>query len=260
MKKILVLAMLFSVSAVFAEVLWEPATIRDFENRRPLKALEAGTYCSTRGCWVVGKKLLPADSTKRYRISCEVRAVDDAAMKNTVRIGVSPRDAKKRGAAISGLLPVAGTETEVVVPVKKEDKVIMVKDASKWKSMAARVVFDADPTGQLRDIPNFDFVSGRPVKYTRKGDAWEVTLNRPAGVELAVGTVVRQHRDARNAIFSNAKKLKKEWSAIEFVIVPGIAKNDTRSNMLFQGVAYIAPLLALPQNVEFRNFKIEVVE
>ena len=35
MKKILVLAMLFSVSAVFAEVLWEPATIRDFENRRP---------------------------------------------------------------------------------------------------------------------------------------------------------------------------------------------------------------------------------
>jgi hypothetical protein len=42
--------------------------------------------------------------------------------------------------------------------------------------------------------------------------------------------------------------------------VPGIAKNDTRSNMLFQGVAYIAPLLALPQNVEFRNFKIEVVE
>ena len=260
MKKMMLFAVLSVMSMTFGEVLWEVKTIRDFENHRPLAAREDGSYLTKKMCWAVSKKMFPADAKKRYRISCDIRAVSDKAAQAVIRVGVTSRDVKKRPAVVSGVMPVKGTETEVVAPVAKTDKVIMVKNASQWKNFAARIVYDADPTGQMRDIPNFDFVSGRPVKYTQKGDVWEITLNRPANVELAAGTVIRQHSDARNAIFSNAKKISKEWKNYEFVIQPGLTMNGTTSNKLFPGVAFISPMLTLPAEVEIRNFKFEVVE
>lgn len=260
MKKIFLLSAVFAVSAVFAEVLWEAKTIRDFENRRPVKAQSDGSFLVTKNAWLVGKKLFPADQAKRYRISCDIIAMDDSAAAAKIRVGVTPRDANKRGAAVSGVKPIIGSETEVVSPVAKADKVIKVKDASKWRKSPSRIVFDADPSGQMRDIPNFDFVAGRPVKIESKDGVWEITLNRSAGVDFAAGTVIRQHHDARNAIFSNGKKLSKEWKSYEFIIGPGVSKDGNQSNRLFSGVAFIAPMVTLPPNVMIRNYKFEVVE
>ena len=261
MKKIFLLGAMCAFSAVFAEVLWEAKSVRDFENRRPVKAQEDGSYLVKKSAWVVGKPLFPTDPSKRYRVSCEVRALNDKAAAVKIRLGVTPRDVNKRGAGVSGVKPYAGTETEVVSPVAKGDKVIKVKDASKWiKNKPVILVYDADPSGQMRDIPNFDFVSGRPVKWELKGDVWEVTLNRAANVELSAGTVIRLHQDARAAIFSNSKALSKEWKSYEFILEPGISKDGTRSNQIFPGVAFIAPLVTLPPDSEFRNYKFEVVE
>ncbi len=261
MKKLLLLAAVCAFSAVFAEVLWEARSVRDFENRRPLKAQKDGSYLVTRRAWVVGKKLIPADPAKRYRVSFEIKAVTDKAAAEKVRVGVTPRDARKRGAGVSGVKPNIGTETEIVVQANKGDKVIKVKDASKWlKKPASILVFDADPTGQMRDIPNFDFISSRPVNWVKKGNVWEVTLNRPLNIELSAGTVIRQHQDARAAIFSNNKAISREWTSLEFILGPGISEKGTHSNRLFPGVAFIAPLIIASPDMLIRNYKIEVMK
>ena len=251
-------AVTFGVSA---EVLFEVKTLKDVENKRPLEKKDDGSILVKKAAWVVGKVPLPADPQKRYRISCEVKAAGDGPVKG-VRIGVSPRNAQKKGANISGILPIKGTETTVVSPVKKEDKRIVVKDASKWqKNVPTRIVYDADPDGSMRDIPNFDFVGGRPAGWEKEGGNWVIQLVRPAGVELSAGTVIRQHQDSRNAIFSNAHIISgPEWKTIEFVIGPGLTMDGRASNKLFPGVAFVSPLLAVPGNILIRNLKIEVLE
>lgn len=243
-----------------AEVICEVKTLKDVENRRPLALQEDGSFRVTKAAWVVGKQPIPADANKKYRISCEVKCPGDKPVKG-VRIGVSPRSAQKKGANISGILPVKGTETAVVAPVKRSDKQIRVKDASRWKKVPTRIVYDADPEGKLRDIPNFDFISGRPTGWKQDGGDWVIELNRPAGVDLSAGTVIRQHVDSRNAIFSNAKLIAPgEWRTIEFVIGPGLTQSDRVSNKLFQGVAFISPLVTFPGEMLMRNLKLEVLE
>jgi hypothetical protein len=258
MKKWLLVIACMQITALFAEVLWEASAPRDFEGRYA-KLNSDGSFTVERLCWLTGKKIFPVDTTKSYRISCEVKSIDKNIAGN-VRVGVMPRNAKKTGAAVSGLKPVSGTEAQVVSLVTATDKVIKVDDASKWKKVASRIVYDADPSGQLRDLPNFDFVKARPVSWEKKGDIWEIKLARPAGVELSAGTVIRQHYDGRNAIFSNAKKLSTEWQKMEFVIVPGVSTDGAQNNKFFTGVAYAAPMLALPGKVCVRNFKYEIVE
>ena len=245
---------------VCAEVVYEVKTLKDVENKRPLELREDGSFRVTKVAWVVGKQLLPADANKKYRVSCEVKSVNGEPVKG-VRIGVSPRTAQKKGANISGILPVKGTETAVVVPVKKDDKQIRVKDASAWKKGPTRIVYDADPSGAMRDIPNFDFVSGRAVSWKQDGGEWVIELARPAGVELSAGAVIRQHVDSRNAIFSNANIISgSEWRTVEFVIGPGLTQDGKANNKLFAGVAFISPLVTFPGEALMRNLKIEVIE
>ncbi len=261
MKKLLLLAAVCAFSAVFAEVLWEAKSVRDFENSRPLKIQTDGSFLVTRRAWVVGKKLIPADPAKRYRVSFEVKAVTDKAAAEKVRVGVSTRDARKRNAGVSGVKPVAGTETEIVVQANKGDRVIKVKDASKWvKSTASIIVFDADPTGQMRDIPNFDFISSRPAAWEKKGDVWEITLNRPLRSGLAAGIIIRQHFAGRAAIFSSNKKISREWKSLEFILGPGISEKGASLNQLFPGVAFIAPMIMASPDMLIRNCKIEVMK
>ena len=260
MKKLLLLAVVCAFSAVFAEVLWEAKSINDFENPGLLQIREDGSFLVTRKAWVVGKKLIPADPAKRYRVSFEIKAVTAKAAVEKVRVGVTPRDAGKRGASVSGVKPVVGTETEIV-SAKKGDKVIKVKDASKWlKKTASVLVFDADSSGQLRDIPNFDIISSRPVGWEKKGDIWEVTLNRPLRKGLAAGIIIRQHLAGRAAISGGNRKISREWKSLEFILGPGISEKGVNRNQLFPGVAFIAPMIMAAPDVLIRNCRIEVMK
>ena len=157
-------------------------------------------------------------------------------------------------------MPKAGTETELAAPVGKKDKVNKVKDCSKWDNKSSRVVFNVDPSGQLKDIPNFNFIGGSIVSVKQEGDIYLVTLSKVAGQDIPAGTKIRQHADSRPAIFRTPQKMSTEWKKYEFIIGPGMITKNNASNKLYSGVKKVSPMCYMPAKIEMRDLTLEVVE
>jgi len=238
------------------EVLISLSKPKEFYAAKYIKAQPDGSLLVKRG-GISSRKKVPVSTGKRYRVSCSIRTLSSAGGK--ARIGVNPWS-NGVPANISGVLPVKGTETEVVRAISASDKVIYLKDCSKWQKVPTRIVFDIDPDGQMRDIPNFDILNGQAVKWQRKGDCWEVTMNHPVRTDLDAGVAVRQHIATRSAIFSPERKISSAWQNIEFIIGPGTAAAANEVNKLFKGVTHVTFMMQFPPDVLLKNIKIEEIK
>ena len=238
------------------EVLISLSQPKDFYAAKYVKVQPDGSLLISRG-GISARKKVPVSIDKRYRVSCSIRTLSSAGGK--ARIGVNPWSNGVQ-ANISGVLPVKGTETEVVRAVSASDKVIYLKDCSKWKKVPTRITFDVDPDGMMRDIPNFDILNGQAVKWQRKGDCWEVTMNHPVRVDLDKGVYVRQHQASRSSIFSPERKISSEWQELEFIIEPGAAAAASEVNKLFKGVTHVSFMVQCPPDVLLKNIKIEEIK
>ena len=252
MKLVSTIIVACSAAAAFAaEPLWKLNGIASVANKRVVAAESDGSLKAKFNCWIVGKTHVPVDSSKRYRISCEVKGAGQ------VRVGVTAFDKDKRPISIVSVLAVKGSETELTAPLKKGDTVIKVKDTSKWNpKIPTCIVFDADPSGEMKDIPNIDLFPGRIKGIT----ANEILLAAPSKIELPAGTVIRQHRDSRRAIFSRNQKISADWKTYQFIIIPGLTLDGSNSNKFYPGVAFVAPLVVTPKGALVRNLQIEVME
>ena len=77
-------------------------------------------------------KMFPVDPAKKYIISGEFRSEGKAGVNApAVLLGVIPFDGSKRQIARSMVDAIANTETELAAAVRKGDKTLFVKDASK---------------------------------------------------------------------------------------------------------------------------------
>lgn len=262
MKKLYFAAVIcLTVSALFipdlcgGEVLLSLSKPNDFAQTKFIRLRKDGAMLIRRND-LRGRKKIPVSAKKRYRVSCDINPLGNTAVK--VRIGLVPW---RRNVIvnISGILPVKGTETELVRPCKPGDKVIYLKDCSKWQTLASCIAFDVDPDGMLRDIPNPDIINGQAIKWTRRGDCWEVTMNQPVQVALEKGVCVRQHIYGDPAICSSEKEISPAWQTIDFVIGPGIASGVDDLNKLFQGVTHATFFLQCPGRILIKNIKIEEI-
>ncbi len=82
--------------------------------------------------------------------------------------------------------------TVLAADVKKGDKVVQVKDASKWKN-APHFNIVANAEADLSDLPNYSFVGTGIEKIEKKENTWEITVKTPVAADYKEGTAVRVH-------------------------------------------------------------------
>ena len=123
----------------------------------------------------------------------------------------------KNGKQIQGgeAVPFIGTDTVLAKAVKAGDRVILVKDASKWKKRAGTVVAFNVKNGYA-DLPNRDLSRG-PVTHIEKaadGKNWEITLRLPFRKDYPAGTRIRQQSGAAYVYLLSGVKVTKQWQEI----------------------------------------------
>ena len=237
----------------------EIKTIKDFQNRKGVTALPEGGFTISRASWFSAKKYIDVTPDAESKVSCFIRSASDA--KPRIRLGLSVLGADKTPVFFSGVNPVKNTEAVLVAPVDPKQNFIIVKDASKWlPKLPSRIVYDADPTGQLRDIPNNSYLGNRVISIVPNEGNFKITFSGRAGIELPAGHVFRQHADGRRAILGPPITVSSEWKKYEFIIVKGISPDARVTNKLFPGVAKISPLLVVPGAVNIKEFKLEKIK
>lgn len=236
----------------------EVKTVKDLQNRKGVAARE-GVFTISRASWVTAKKYMDVTPDTEYKVSCFIRSASDAKLR--VRLGLSVLGADKNPVFFSGVNPIKNTETALVAPVKPGQNFIIVKDASKWlPKRASRIVYDVDPSGQLRDIPNNSYLGNRVISIVPHEGNFKITFSGKAGIELPAGHFVRQHADGRRAILGPQVTVSGEWKKYEFIIVKGISPDAKATNKLFPGVAKISPLLVVPGAINIKGFKLEKIK
>lgn len=136
------------------------------------------------------KKLFAFDTTKKYTIEMDISA--NGPKKAMSYIGFYPATAKGQMQYANAYQSVPASFTEVVADVKKGDKVIKVKDASKWsRNKTTPIALNAK--ADFSDLPNSKIYNGGIISIVKEGDHWVITLKNPLNVPIAAGSFIRQH-------------------------------------------------------------------
>lgn len=262
MKKttMLICAAAFAALPVFAETIVF-STPKDF--RAGQVKQNADSLQIVKRSWTIGTKRIKFDATAKYKVTVDIKAnADDLPKlgKHKVRFGLMPLSDDYKVLSPVNLFVIDGTDTLLAAPVKKGDTVVKVKDAFKWRiTNSTYIVFDCDPTGKLRDLPNFN-VLGNIAKVNRA--TGEITLAAPAKVTLDVDTAVRQHQNSWSVIGNEICEVSGEWQTFTFTTVPG-ESTGTRDNpryKVWKGTAYLEPVVTTMIPLEIRNLKVEVIK
>ena len=136
------------------------------------------------------RKVFPVDPAKKYTVKVTV-ARTSGTKPSLVYVVLNPLDSSRRWISANTVSPAAGTETKLTAPVKSGDKVIFVKDASKWKlSYKGGIHYNAK--ADLSDLPNSLNLNSNPVKIQPDGKVWKIELDKPVKVSLPAGLTIRQ--------------------------------------------------------------------
>lgn len=262
MKKttMLICAAAFAALPVFAETIVF-STPKDF--RAGQVKQNADSLQIVKRSWTIGTKRIKFDATAKYKVTVDMKAkADDLPKlgKHKVRFGLMPHSDDYKVLSPVNLFVINGTDTVLAAPVKKGDTVVKVKDAFKWRTFNATfIVFDCDPTGKLRDLPNFN-VLGNIAKVNRS--TGEITLAAPAKVTLDVDTAVRQHQNSWSVIGNEICEVSGEWQTFTFTTVPGESTGirDNPRYKVWKGTAYLEPVVTTMIPLEIRNLKVEVIK
>ena len=99
--------------------------------------------------------------------------------------------------------------------IKKGDKVVKVKDCSKWSLKYGAIAFGTKK--DLSDLPNM--ACFRLTGLKKSENCWEVTLRVPVTRDYPAGTAVRNHRDgAAYRYVAGLIRPGKEWKKISCTI------------------------------------------
>lgn len=210
---------------------------------------------------------LTLDPAKKYRLSGEFRCIQGKSP--LIYLGYAPFDAKNRRIRPANVLTQKNSITELAEDVKAGDKVLKIKDASKWDLIYAHnnIAFNAQE--DFSDLPNFDVIGIEKGGITKVGDVWEVKLKTASRKAYPAGTKVRQQKDGGTYIYnaSVGSPVKQEWVTRSGLISGEILKemNGGNNQRLWPGTKSVQVMVmflngAPDSVVEFRNIKVEEVQ
>ena len=197
---------------------------------------------------------------KKYKVTAEVKTISGTP--GTILLGLAPLDAKGKAINSIDVNVMTGSETELAVAAKKGDKVLTVKNASKWNKASAysAIVFNAK--ADFSDLPNREQAKTVKGKIVKKGNVWEITLVNPLAKAYAAGTKVRQQCSGNGYIYTFIKgKLPVGQSAKASAFCSGISKAGTPGHQFWAGTKsaklIIMQLGGKNPVAEIKNFKVE---
>lgn len=256
-------ACLATVSAA-EEVILKIEKPEDFLQAKSVTAADDGVM-SFKGAFtnLFSKQVIKIDPAKKYRISGEFCLKGGKPV--ALFFGFIPYDKNKVQIFTNTVLGDNKTLTTVAEDAKKGDKVIKVKDASKWNinSPYSYIVFNA--AKDYSDLPNRSTIHTVAPNAKQAGEVWEITLKTPLKADIAAGTAVRQHSDGGTYIYTAGSfKTAGVWKTRTGTI-SGIAVNGAPANKFWKGTETVRVLILAingekQSETEFKNVKVEEVK
>ena len=244
--------------SLFSAEALKPVSVADFTGyTKSAKNIENGIrFTGTRYLFYKSVKSIPIDLKKKYRISCEYRMAPGS--KSAAKLYFAPISYDKNGQEISAVdqYCIRGTETVLAAPAKKGDKVVRIKNGTKWFVKWGAIAFNAK--SDFSDLPNNDFIYISSIR--KNGDVWEVSLKKPLAKDYPAGTSVREQRAGASYRYVCYAKPQTEWTESTRIIqgeknetAPGYAK-AWRLGTVNAGIVFFTN--GSPIDIEIRNISI----
>ena len=162
---------------------------------------------------VKGSEWITVDPNKRYTLSGWFKSVGKEP--SNLSFGYMCFDADKKLIAPEHVGIVGATEATLYEACNKEDTLIKVTYAFKWKEDPhACIAFDVDDSGKYTDLPNRNLSRFGIINLEEKDGYWEVRLNEPCGRAYPAGTKVREHAAGPAYLFcaASAQAVPMGWT------------------------------------------------
>jgi hypothetical protein len=188
--------------------------------------------------------LIAVDSRKIYKLSGWFK--NTGGKKASLHFGLVPFDAERQRIAISNLLGLPGTETELTEPCAPGDMSVKVRDASKWRTGPdVRAAFEPE-----RGLPNLKASPLGVKNIVKSGVGWEIILGAPCGVSCPAGAKVRENTQSGGAAppclypVKNGPDIKSDWTLFEGA-VKGQADGPS-ADKFWPGTKFVKIVITLP--------------
>lgn len=160
---------------------------------------------------MISNIVYPVDPKKKYVLSGEYKVIGSPGA--ICYVCLRCFDENKVFIGFKNTNKVLFSDTFLAGDVDYSDKIIKVKDASKWKTGKNMcIAFDTPPPGTEKIIRNTSYGWGIN-KIEKKDSYWEVTLDHPCDMKYPAGTRIRLHTNRGYAypIVSGELKATTEW-------------------------------------------------
>ena len=140
---------------------------------------------------LLSKEIFDVHPDKTYTLTGSFKAGGGEGSK--LYFGFSQYDAQGNSIQTLNTDTIPWTDTVLLKPAKAADKMLVVKNAMKWKKFTTCVIAYHTST-DFKDLPNFNILENSVKTIKKKSiNEWEVTLSKSVGIDLPAGTNIRQH-------------------------------------------------------------------
>jgi hypothetical protein len=206
------------------------------------------------------KASIKIDPKRKYIISGSFRRLSGSKDKPVrISFGVIPCNENRERIFNLHINPHIGTETILVRDAAKGDKVIYVKDASKWhKKRWKAVAFDIKPDNS--DLPNSK-VSSIIRAIKKKGAVWQITFRKGLRRAYSKGIPVRQHFMSNKhficAAMAAVKELPEKWTKFSGTITGTLPVGKQAYNKFWYGTVSARIRIEAAGNIEFKDISLK---
>ena len=211
---------------------------------------------------VVSKKRIPVDLAKKYLVTFEYRLAPGSEPGCGFYFAPINWTDNDKVITCDSQYITPGSETVLAAPVKKGDRIVRIKDGSKWIAKYGAIAFNAKK--DLSDLPNLDVI--RLTGLTKKANnIWEASLRTPVTRAYALGTAVRNHRDGGTYRYVGGYcKPQAQWKKAERIITGALRERLPNYEKSWRPGAATAGIIIFTGSgkgdVELRNISISEVK
>jgi hypothetical protein len=194
---------------------------------------------------IKAQEWMTVDPVKRYTLSGWFKSVGKEP--SNLYFGYACFDADKKLIAPEHVGVVGASETTLCEACKKEDTLLKVAHAFKWKEDPhACVAFEVDDSGKYTDLPNRNISHLGILKIEEKDGYWEICLNEPCGRSYPAGTKVREHSSGAAYLYcaASAQAVPMEWTQYSGTVM-GMSDAGTGSSRWWHGTKYAKLVMLL---------------
>jgi hypothetical protein len=210
--------------------------------------------------------IIPVDPQSEYLFTGWFKSGNDK--ENQIYAGLFLLDGNKRFIEPTSVSPLPQSETALAAEAKKGDTVIKIKDASKWeplfKNKRLTAVFDADDSGEYKDLPNYKNYT--VTKLEKKDGIWEATIAKPISADFPAETKIRAHYTSGHYMYTlSMKKKLADWTKFSSAVKPEV-KSGSPGNAFWPGTKYVQVLILANwgqkdgEILQFSNLSLEKIE